>query len=144
MPTVSSHVLDSVVGNHAAGIRIECWKIECNGSRQQMFDVVANKEGRIKEEFSWADNDSAELELQFHSKAYYEKHHTLSDKTLVDVKNSTNKAPSDVHSYSIPLTSSDQQVVSVVVVRLAVPSAHHAYHIPVMLSPHSYSVWWSA
>jgi 5-hydroxyisourate hydrolase len=37
----------------------------------------------------------------------------------------------------------DMAVVPVVVIRFIIGDADKRYHMPVMLSPHSYSTWWS-
>ncbi len=39
--------------------------------------------------------------------------------------------------------STSVQIMDQVVIRLSMPDAEARYHIPVLLSPHSYSVWWS-
>jgi 5-hydroxyisourate hydrolase len=41
------------------------------------------------------------------------------------------------------ITRSGAQIMDEVVVRFAMPNAAARYHIPVILSPNSYSIWWS-
>ena len=117
MATISSHVLDSVVGTHAAGIRVECYRLESTGTTTLVFDKKANEQGRISESVEIPQGrHAAEFELVFHSKAYFEGQTLLEDK---------------------------YQIMNSVVVRLSLPDPNDNYHIPIMLAPHSYSVWWS-
>ncbi len=117
MATISSHVLDSVIGTHARGIRVECFRLAA-ASKQKLFDVIANEEGRIAVpvEIDAADNN-AQYELVFHSAAYFN---------------------------SQPATPAARQIMDVVVVRIVIPDPQGKVHIPVVLSPHSYTIWWSA
>lgn len=114
MATISSHVLDSVIGDHAKQIRIELIKITADGGRTPLFNVIADHEGRIKEEVMVEPN--SKVELVFHSAEYFE--------------NQPNPPPSD-------------QIMPEIVVRFLVPTADSKIHIPLMLAPHQYSTWWS-
>jgi len=117
MATVSSHVLDSVLGTHASGIRVECFSRDATGSSTLVFDCVADAQGRIKESIQLDDSASAKtFELVFHAKDYFETLHGTDD---------------------------GEQIMEVVLVRLALSNNTATYHVPMMLSPHSYSVWWS-
>lgn len=117
MATISSHVLDSVVGDHASGIRIKCIKRALN-TTEILFDVIANEEGRIAESFEVdsADN-STQYELIFHTAAYFDA------------------------QLNAPPT---RQIMREVVVRFVIAESEERVHIPLMLSPHAYSLWWSA
>ncbi len=114
MATVSSHVLDSVIGTHAGGIRVACYQRAANGQTTPLFDVIATEEGRISETVNV--QAGAEYELVFHSAEYY-RHMVLPD--------------------------DGYQVLKTIVVRIEMPDHDAKYHLPIMLSPHSYSVWWS-
>lgn len=117
MATISSHVLDSVIGTHAAGIRVECLRRDVNGVTTPVFDLAANEQGRIAETVDVEqDEQSVQYELVFHAKDYYAKH---------------------------ALPDDGYQIIRSVVLRLDLPDAQGNYHLPIMLSPHSYSVWWS-
>ena len=115
MATVSSHILDSVTGGSAAGIRAELFLSDGDTGKTLVFDVFADVEGRICESFD-SGGASGEYELILHSADYFSKF--------------------------IPEII-DRLTVKTVVVRFAVPDPEMRCHIPVMLSPHSYSVWWS-
>ena len=117
MTIISSHVLDSVIGDHARGIRIECFRLS-EKSKEKLFDVIADEQGRIAETINLdAGNDEGQYELVFHSAAYFEAQ---------------------------PAMPKARQIVETIVVRFVIPEAEEKIHIPVMLSPHAYSTWWSA
>ena len=118
MATISSHVLDSVIGDHAGGIRIECYRLVGQSSREKVFDVIANHEGRIAETVDVSDKEEdTQYELVFHSAAYFDAQ---------------------------PATPATKQIMRAIVVRIDIPAPDEKIHIPVMLSPHAYSTWWSA
>ena len=115
MATISSHVLDSVLGTHASGIRCQLYRHYPDAPPELVFDVKADQEGRICEE---VDVDqatrAAEYELVLDKGAYFEMQ-----------------------------SSGFNNMVDVIVIRFAITDRHRRYHLPVMLSPHSYSAWWS-
>ncbi len=113
MATISSHILDSVSGSHAAGIRCQLFRL--GEERQLLFDVEADEEGRIAEEVALdADSLGCEFELVLHGAEYF--------------------------AVRSPETES---IVRTVVLRFVMGEDGKRYHLPVMLSPHSYSTWWS-
>ena len=113
MATVSSHILDSVKGDHAAGIRCQLFQLGEAG-KSQVFDVGADVEGRIVEIVSIDDsNRGAEFELVIHAAEYF---------------------TAQGGSPGSPVTT--------VVIRFTMIDDAARYHLPVMLSPHSYSTWW--
>lgn len=117
MAIITSHVLDSVKGTHAAGIRIACFRKNVTSQTTLLFDKMADEQGRIHEEIVISsDGESNEIELVFFAAEYF--------KSLKQ---------SDLHG----------QIMDTVVVRLNLNDSKGSYHVPVMLSPHSYSVWWS-
>lgn len=117
MTTISSHVLDSVTGTHASGIRVCCYQLHENNLRSEVFDIQAGIDGRIAEAIHTESNaDALEYELVFFSSDYY----------------ASQQLPDDGY-----------QIMNTVVVRLSLPDPGATYHVPLMLAPHSYSVWWS-
>ncbi len=113
MATVSSHILDSVAGDHAAGIR--CQLFQLGEQRRLLFDVSADVEGRIAETVNIDEtNRGAEFELVLHGAEYFA------------ARGIEQTAP-----------------IKTVVLRLTMDDDERRYHLPVMLSPHSYSTWWS-
>lgn len=115
MATVSSHILDSVSGKSAVGIRAQLFQLD-GTDRQLLFDVTADSEGRVAENVEIDEaNRGAEFELVFHGGDYF----------------------------SAPSLAQDSMVRSVVI-RFRMNDNQKRYHLPVMLSPHSYSTWWSS
>ena len=112
--TVSSHILDTVSGKSAAGIRVVLYRIS-DSERIPVFDVTADQEGRILETVEIGPEDS-QYELVFHG--------------------------ADYHAES-PAVTVDRSVVREIVLRFSMPDHDGRYHIPIMLSPNSYSVWWA-
>jgi 5-hydroxyisourate hydrolase len=71
MATISSHILDSVSGKSAAGIRCQLSQL-VDDVRQPVFDVVADAEGRISETVTVdADELGSEFELVMHAADYF-------------------------------------------------------------------------
>ena len=115
MARVSSHILDSVSGDHAAGIRCQLFVRDGAGGAQPVLDVLADAEGRIDETISLADFDGGgEFELVVHGADYF--------------------AARGIDAASC---------VPAVVIRFLMVDDDRRYHLPVMLAPHSYSIWWS-
>ncbi len=113
MATLSSHVLDSLQGTHAAGIRCRLFRVDDEG-RTEVFDVRADHEGRILQEFAAAtDGATTEFELVLQAAEYF--------------------AGQDLEVSGC---------VREVVLRFVAEDSGR-YHLPVMLAPHSYSAWWS-
>ena len=115
MATVSSHILDTVSGVSAVGIQAQLFRIS-GDQRDLLFDVYASDEGRIIQSVDLSDTDTeCEYELVFHGAEYF----------------STQPCPVEGNS-----------CIKVVVLRFSMTEPDKRYHMPVMLSPHSYSVWW--
>ena len=118
MATVSSHILDSVAGTHAHGIKVEFNRLGRSANKEQLFEVIADAQGRISVpvDIDPAHGD-AHYELVFHSADYFAAQ---------------------------AIAPQGTQIVDVVVVRMTVPDPEARYHIPLVLSPHSYTMWWSS
>ena len=114
MATVSSHILDATNGDHAGGIRAVLNCIQADRT-EMVFDVIASAEGRISEEVELGQySNNTEFELVLHSADYFR---------------------ANAQEVDSP--------VEVIVIRFRMSDDAGRYHLPVMLSPHSYSTWWS-
>jgi 5-hydroxyisourate hydrolase len=113
MATISSHILDSVSGRSAQGIRCQLSFINQDQSRQVIFDIAADAEGRITETIANPDT-SGEYELIFHAAEYFS-------------------------SQGLSASSNVKKVV----ITFEMDDPDKRYHLPIMLAPHSYSTWWS-
>ncbi len=117
MTLLTSHVLDAVAGKSAIGIRVALYRIAEHGKREQVFEVRSDAEGRIAKEVAIDSGvASQEFELVFYGYEYLTEQHELE------------------HIAQNMRTS---------VVRFDMESRDQRYHIPLVLSPHSYTVWWS-
>jgi 5-hydroxyisourate hydrolase len=114
MATVSTHLLDSVTGTHAAGVRSQLFRLDGDAGRRLLFDVATDNEGRIVEKVEIGDDTNAEFELVFHARDYFVARGQGGDSPL-----------------------------NCVVIRFVMQDDARRYHLPVMLAPHSYSTWWS-
>jgi 5-hydroxyisourate hydrolase-like protein (transthyretin family) len=115
MATISSHTLNGVDGTHAGGIRVQVH--EC-ASGKVLFDSRTDDGGRLSEEVDIsAASPDATYEMMFETGPYWQ------------ARDVARKTP---------------QIMTEVVVRFQMPDPGARYHIPVILSPNSYSVWWSS
>ena len=113
MARVSTHVLDSVAGGHAAGLRCQLFRL--GEKRELVFDLETDDEGRFAESVViGAENSGAEFELVLHAADYFAARGITPAAT-----------------------------VKTVVLCFCMDDDKSRYHMPVMLAPHSYSTWWS-
>ena len=71
MAIISSHILDSLSGKSAAGIRCQLSRL-VDDVRQPLFDVFADTEGRINETLAVdAEDLGSEFELVMHAADYF-------------------------------------------------------------------------
>ena len=117
MAIIYSHILDSVHGCYASGIRVHCQKILNRNGDQIVFEVEANEEGRIMEEVSLEDSGEQFYQLIFFSDEYFRK--------------------------KMAERYSGRQIVREIVIRLVLPDPEIRDHVPVIIGPHSNTFWWS-
>ena len=116
MAIISSHILDSVHGCSASGIRVQGQKVVNRNDDHIVFEVEANEEGRIMEEVSFEDSKQF-YQLIFFSDEYFRK--------------------KMAERYSC------RQIVREIVIRLVLPDPEIRYHVPVIIGPYSNTFWWS-
>jgi 5-hydroxyisourate hydrolase len=115
MSEISTHILDSISGRSAVGIRVRLLRLSRTGQPDTVFDVASNQEGRVLQSVDVAE-EGEQFELIFHSTDYFAS-------TLTGFNKDQN--------------------LNEVVVRFSMKDREKKYHIPVVLSPHSHTVWWS-
>jgi 5-hydroxyisourate hydrolase len=115
MSEISTHILDSITGRSAVGIRVQLLRLSRNGNPDTVFDVASNEEGRVLQFVDVAE-EGEQFELIFHSADYFAS-------TLAGF--------------------SEDQNVNEVIVRFSMKDREKKYHVPLVLSPHSHTVWWS-
>ena len=119
MPIISSHVLDSVHGCHAAGIRMACSRLQPSGDRERVIDTQADESGRITITVDTAqDPQGTRYELVFFTREYF------------------SQRPDNDHAKTASSVNES-------VVHLDLSSVLERCHVPMMISHHSYSLWWS-
>ena len=118
MATVTTHLLNSVLGTHAGGVGIGLLRVEPSGARSVVFERATDAGGRLAEIVKIAKEQAgAEYELVFQTARYFAEQ-------------------------SLPQPA--QQILNEVVVRFSMPDPDASYHIPLMIAPNSYSIWWSS
>ena len=115
MATLTTHVLDGVLGCSAAGVRLQLYRVASETTRTLVFDVRADQEGRIDEVVDLG-SVAGEFELHFHARDYFGSH----------ANGPLATGPMNRVVFSLTLSDDDRR-----------------YHIPLILSPHSCSTWWS-
>lgn len=114
MARLTSHLLDGTDGSHAAGVGVKLDRIGPDGQRAEVFATVTDLGGRLAEEV--AADPAATYELVIAAGAYFDGR---------------------------PPGTAGARIMPEVVLRFAMPDPAGTYHMPVILSPNSYSVWWS-
>lgn len=115
MAVISSHALNGVDGTHAGSIRVQ---VHERKSGKILFASETDEGGRLSEKVDIsASGSDATYEMVFETGPYWKAN--------------------DVSRDSV-------QIMSEIVVRFQMPDPDARYHIPVIISPNSYSVWWSS
>ncbi len=115
MGRLTTHVLDTAAGRPAAGIRIELFRIEADGTRTPVTEAVTNADGRTDAPLlAGADYRPGRYELVFHVGAYFRR----------DGRGGTDLPFLD----DVPVRCG-----------LAEPDGH--YHVPLLVSPWSYATY---
>ena len=118
MATLTTHILDSVTGKHAAGVSVALYRVAASGERTLLLDAVTDDGGRLRETVPLGSTDggvTCELVVQ-----------------VADYFAGNGSEPTS------------DSVLREAVFRFAIPQPEGAYHIPMMLAPSSYSVWFAA
>ena len=114
MPRLSTHVLDTHMGQPAAGISIDLHRVTPEG-RTPLASAVTNADGRTDAPLLQADRlEVGTYELTFRVGAYLRR-----------------------QSPSLP----DPLFLDDVVVRVGIADPGGNYHVPLLLAPHGYSVY---
>jgi 5-hydroxyisourate hydrolase len=115
MGRLSTHILDTVAGGPAAGVRVELFRIGDSGARDLIVGVVTNHDGRTDAPLLTGDAMRVgAYELSFHMGDYFRAAKAkMSDPPFLDV---------------IPL-------------RFQIADANGHYHVPLLASPWSYSTY---
>ena len=120
MAIFSTHTLDSTDGTHAGSIRIRIYRISQLGVREILIDDATDIGGRFIQEIAIKSTElQCEYELVIAIGDYFAKKGILNEGNRL-------------------------QLVNEAIIRFSMPDIKAKYHIPLMISPNSYSVWWSS
>ena len=115
MAVLSSHLLNGVDGKHAGEVTVTLMRIAADGKRSVVFEDQSDQDGRLQRKVPVAID--AGYEMVIASGTYFARR-------------------------DIPVT--DKQILSEIVIRFSMPDPDGRYHIPIIMSPHSYTCWWSS
>ena len=121
MATLTTHILDSVNGTHAAGVGVALYRVDSSGERTTLFNAATDSGGRLRQVIEMgAAPDAADAgvtcELVFQVADYFARQ---------------------------PAMGVGAGILREAVFRFSLPDPDGAYHIPMMMAPNSYSVWCS-
>ena len=110
MATFSSHLLNSVNGTHAGGIKVTIYQINSNGDKKKYLESETDSGGRVLKELNLTKEDClCDYEMVCETGNYF----------------------------------SEERIVSEIVVKFKMSDPNKKYHLPIIISPNSYSIWWS-
>ena len=114
MAVLTSHLLSGLDGTHASGISVTLFQMKSTGRPDKIFSKITDQGGRFSAEFKAEANGQYEL--------------------VVKIGDYFNTVKSE---------KSDTRVISDIVIRFVTNDSDGRYHIPIIISPNSYSCWWS-
>ena len=80
MATISSHLLNSVDGTHANGVKVTIYQINSSGEKKIFFETATDKEGRILKDFELSNKDCAcEYEMVCKTADYFSEKKVVSE-----------------------------------------------------------------
>ena len=80
MATISSHLLNSVNGTHANGIKVTIYQINSSGEKKIFFETETDKGGRILKDFELSNNDCVcEYEMVCKTADYFSEKKIVSE-----------------------------------------------------------------
>jgi 5-hydroxyisourate hydrolase len=112
MGRLTAHVLDTVLGQPAAGLTVDLYRI--GETEERIATAETNADGRLDRPLLEGDEFRVGVyELRFHAGAYLRRTLTLPDPSFLDI---------------VPIRFG-----------IAAPDEH--YHVPLLLSPYAYSTY---
>ena len=115
MAILSSHFLNGADGTHAGEVAVSVWLLSDGQERHLVFESKSEVDGRFEEEIP-VDTD-ANYEMVVDTGAYFRER---------------------------AQKQSSLQICEKIVIRFRMPDPSRRYHIPIIISPNSYSCWWSS
>lgn len=115
MALLTSHLLNGQDGTHASGVSVSLIQLNNKSIPEEIFSTLTDQVGRFSVEFKAQATGRYDLVVR-----------------IEDYFNRGNKKKLDVC------------VVSDIVIRFITNDPDGKYHIPIIISPNSYSCWWSS
>ena len=114
MAVLTSHLLSGLDGTHASGISVTLFQTKNKGNPEKLFSKITDQGGRFSAQFKAEANGQYELVV------------SIGD------------------FFGIGKTeNSEIRIISDIVIRFVTNNPDGKYHIPIIISPNSYSCWWS-
>ena len=80
MATISSHLLNSVDGTHANGVKVTIYQINSFGEKKIFFETETDEGGRILKDFELSNNDCVcEYEMVCKTADYFSEKKVVSE-----------------------------------------------------------------
>ena len=80
MATISSHLLNSVDGTHANGIKVTIYQINSSGEKKIFFETETDEGGRILKDFELSSDDcTCEYEMVCKTADYFSEKKIVSE-----------------------------------------------------------------
>lgn len=114
MSGLTTHVLDTVAGRPASGMRIELFRIAASGDREPILDVTTNADGRTGPLLTRETATPGSYELVFYVADYFAG-----------------------HGVALP----DPPFLDTVPIRFGIADPEQHYHVPLLCSPWAYSTY---
>ena len=114
MAVLTSHLLSGLDGTHAGGISVTLFQMKSRGGSVKVFSKITDQGGRFSAEFEAEANSQYELVVKIGD--YFD---------------------------TVQSEESNIRVISDIVIRFVANDSDGRYHIPIIISPNSYSCWWS-
>ena len=115
MATLTTHLLSSVDGQHAAGVAIAVVQRTTGSADIVLASGESDHGGRFQADITPANpTDATRYECVLQTARYFAEINPARDDVLEEI-----------------------------VIRFAMPDTTARYHMPLMIAPNNYSVWWS-
>ena len=83
MATLSSHLLNSVDGTHASGVKVIIHQINSSGDKVIFFETETDDRGRILKDFELSNDDcDCDYEMIYKTADYFSKKKIVSEITI--------------------------------------------------------------
>tara|TARA_B100001109_G_C18837643_1_gene462777 strand:+ start:868 stop:1203 length:336 start_codon:yes stop_codon:yes gene_type:complete len=83
MATLSSHLLNSLDGTHAHGVKVFVYQINSSGMKNKFLETETDKQGRVLKEIDLSDHDcTCDYEMVCKTADYFNEKRIISEITI--------------------------------------------------------------